>query len=597
MNSANLVSHSESSSRSREWLSHNRAPWLAALILLATCFAFARTPRFNFAYDDFVIIVLNARVHSVHFLKSYFTQEVWAGARAGAGNLYRPFFMTWLLANYGMFGLSPAGWHVTTVLIHLLATLLVYLVASKLLPGNPIPALVAMAIFGLHPIHVEAVAWVSGVTEPFASCFFLGSFLCFIKFQEQTSSRFAWLTGSLLLFAGALCSKETTIVLPAVIAWYSFCFIRRKNNASTQTWIKSTISLLVPYAIVVLVYLAVRNSVLHGFAHRMSAIPLGTSLPAVPWAIYFYVSQLLIPAGLGLFYDVDFGNMLSIAGLLLPCLVLAALVSGVIWWTRKSKSYLVLFLSGWFVLTLMPSLGVFLMMSRYEGVHDRYLYLPSVAFAILVGYSWGKIFPSARLTLQATLGAVLLAGLIFSTRRQTEYWKSDLTLFTRACAVAPNNALAKLNLSAELVRRNDFSEGLKLAQEVIQQDPTMGTSFSLAGKCAFFLGDYADAESCYRRSLALEAPEAGDLYILALSEIKLGQYAEGLQVLRDGLSAWPASPLYHYAMGLAYAGRRDWPDAAEQYRIEIAEHPESSLAGPALADAEAHLKAPDGARK
>ncbi len=595
MDSANLISHSESDSKSKAY--PHRAPLLAALILLATWLAFAPTRHFNFAYDDFVIIVLNARVHSVHFLKSYFTQQVWAGARPGAGNLYRPFFMTWLLANYRMFGLSPAGWHVTTVLVHLLATLLVYIVASKLLPGNPIPALVAMAIFGLHPIHVEAVAWISGVTEPFASCFFLGSFLCFLKFQEQTSRHFAWLTGSLLLFAGALCSKETTIVLPAIIAWYSFCFTREENEAGTRTWIKSTLLLLIPYAILVLIYLAIRNTVLHGFAHRMSAIPLGTSILAVPWAIYFYVSQLFIPAGLGPFYDVDFGNVISVAGLLLPCLVLAGLVGGVVWWTRKSKSYLVLFLSGWFLLTLMPSLGVFLIMSRYEGVHDRYLYLPSVAFAILVGYAWGKIFPSTKLTLQAALGAVLLSGLMFATRHQTEYWKNDLTLFTRACAVAPNNSLAKLNLSAELVRRNEFSEALKLAQEVIQQDPTLGTSFSLAGKCEFFLGDYAAAETYYRRSLVLEAPEPADLYFLALSEIKLGQYAEGLQVLRDGLSAWPASPLYHYAMGLAYAGMRDWPEAAKQYRLEIAEHPESSTAVPALADAEAHLKTPEPAPK
>jgi hypothetical protein len=593
MKSSTLTSLRRSSSSSREWAGAAGTRLGVLLILFATYIAFARTPHFNFVYDDFQIIVYNPRVHSVHFLPSYFTQQVWAQARSGAGNLYRPLFMTWLLGNYKLFGLIPAGWHLTTVLVHLAATLLVYVLGTRLIPGRPIPALVSMAVFGLHPIHVESVAWISGVTEPLASCFFLGSFLCFIAFQEKTRRRFNWLIASLLLYGAALCSKETTIVLPAVIVWYRFCFVRDKDRAPRSAWIRSTTDLLVPYFVIMVLYVGIRSSVLHGFAHTISAVPLRTAVLALPWAIYFYVSQILIPAGLGPFYDIDYANMLSIMGLIIPCTVLLVLLVSVIWWTRKSKSYLILFLAGWFLLTLLPSLGV-LIMSRYEGVHDRYLYLPSVALAVLAGYTWGRIFPGTRTSLQVAVGASLFSLLLFATWRQAGYWKNDLELFTRACAVAPKNPFAKLNLAAELVRQDQFATGLKDAQDVIRQDPNLTVAFSLAGKCSYFLGDYAGAEAYYRHSLTSGTSEAGDFYLLGLSEIKLGRYEEALQVLRAGLSLWPGSPLYRYAMGLALAGSGDWPAALEQYRMEVAQHPESSIVGPARAEAEAHLRSDTG---
>jgi protein O-mannosyl-transferase len=597
MKSFTLTSPPEPSSTTLgNWLIGNGTRLAVLMILVATYVAFARTPSFNFVYDDFQIILYNPRVHSAHFLGSYFTRQVWEQARSGAGNLYRPLFMTWLLANYKMFGLSPVGWHYTTVLVHLSATLLVYLLADKLIPENPIPALVSMAIFGLHPIHVESVAWISGVTDPLASCFFLGSFLSFILFQEKTGRPFKWLTASLLLYAAALCSKETTVVLPAVIAWYRFCFVRGNDRALSAAWIRSTATLLTPYFVLMLLYVGIRSIVLHGFAHTISGVPLGTAVLAMPWAIYFYLSQILIPAGLGPFYDIEYANMLSIMGLVLPSAVLIVLLVLVIWWTRKSKLYLILFLAGWFLLTLLPSLGV-LIMSRYEGVHDRYLYLPSVAIAVLAGYAWGRVFSGTRRSLQISVAASLFSLLIFSTWRQTEYWKNDLALFTRACAVAPHNPLAKLNLAAELARQNQYVAGLKEAQDVIQQDPTLSVAFSLAGKCSYFLGDYAAAEAYYKPLLASGTSEAGDVYLLGLTEIKLGRYEQALQVLRAGLSLWPSSPLYHYAMGLAFAGMGEWSAALEEYKLEAAQHPESFVVGPARAEVEAHLKTGGDAAK
>jgi len=560
-------------------------------VLLASYIGYARTLHFNFAYDDFLIIVFNPRVHSLHFLWSYFTQQVWAQVGNGPGNLYRPLFMTWLLANYEAFGLSPAGWHFTSVLTHLLATLLVYRLARKLIPGSPLPALIAGAVFGLHPIHVEAVAWISGVTEPLAACFFLGSFLCFIRFREGVTGSWAWLALSLVLFAGAAFSKETTIVLPALIAVYEFCF---RRDQSVGEWVRSSTVRIVPYVAIAGLYLATRSSVLHGMAHPISDVGLRTSVLTLPWVVSFYISQTLAPIGLGPFYDINYTNAVSTAGLLLPAAVLLVFAIGVLWWTRKSHSYVPLFLAGWFLLTLLPAFGVFLLMPRYEGVHDRYLYLPSAAFALLVGYTWKRVFPSAKTSLQIAIGVLLLVLLTIATRHQAAYWENDLVLFTRAKAVAPHNPLAKLNLAAELIRRGRFENASGELQSVIAQNPQMGVAFSLAAKSAYFLGDYSRAENYYARSLQLSPAEPEQIYYLGLSHIKMGEYSQGLSILLKGLSLWPSSPGYHYAIGLAYAGMGEWRQARDEYKLELGLSNPDPAAGPALQQAQERLAQESG---
>ncbi len=200
------------------------------VVLAATYFSYAVTTRFTFAYDDFPQIIDNPRVHSAAYLPQYFTKQVWAHA-GQPENLYRPLFLAWLLANFSAFADYSTGWHLTTVLMHLVVSLLVYLLARRLLPDKKAAALVAAAVFALHPSRVEAVAWVSGVTEPLSAAFFLGGFLCYIHYRERQYCQPAWLAASLGLYIAALLTKETAIVLPALLACYELIKRQRFQDA------------------------------------------------------------------------------------------------------------------------------------------------------------------------------------------------------------------------------------------------------------------------------------------------------------------------------------------------------------------------------
>src|SRR5215469_15821636 len=168
------------SPKSRSLATTQRKPqWPIVALLALTAFTYAATLRFGYVYDDVLQIENNPRIKSVDYLPSYFTRQVWAQAQGQPANLYRPFFLSWLWLNFEIFGSSPAGWHLTAILMHLLSVWLVYLLAKKLLPDEGISAYLAAGIFALHPAHVEAVAWISGATEPLSTALFLGSFLLY----------------------------------------------------------------------------------------------------------------------------------------------------------------------------------------------------------------------------------------------------------------------------------------------------------------------------------------------------------------------------------------------------------------------------------
>jgi 4-amino-4-deoxy-L-arabinose transferase-like glycosyltransferase len=561
------------------------------LVLCAGYISYAATTGFDFAYDDFPQIVENPRIQSAHFLPQYFTTQVWAHLPGQPENLYRPAYLVWLLFNFSVFGASPAGWHFLNLLMNMLMTLLVYRLGRRLMPESPLSALIAAAVFALHPIHVEAVAWVSGGTECLMSLFFTGSFLCYLAYRRHNNGIW-WLAASLLLFAAAVLTKETAIVLPGIVGCYEL-LLARGTAAEPQPRQRQLLSLagaMSGYAVLAVLYFAVRAQALHGFAHRISDVPFSTSLLTSPWALYFYLSQLVVPLGLGPFYDVHYASGFSLQFLLLPLLVLSALVLGLWHWSRKSGTKLPLFLFSWLLLTLLPALAVFTIMSRYESVHDRYLYLPSVAFALLLGFAFSKILDgerqAARRKMFGAIAACLLVLLGIATYRQSLYWQNNLALFMRGVAVAPANVLAKLNLTSEMIRNQMLDGAFQVSQQALQLDPDSPATLAAAGQAAYLVQKYAMAEEYYSRALALAPPRVSELYYLGMARIKTGRFSEALPVLQKGNSLWPNSPGYHLAMGEALAGMGQLSAARGEYKLELALNPGSVEARSALAESQ-----------
>ena len=172
--------------------------WWAAGVCALTFLTYLGTLRFQFVHDDRGQIVGNPAVHSWRAVPGYFSAHVWAAIAPAnfIGNDYRPLFLLWLRINDAVFGAHAAGWHFTTVAAHVAATYGVILLAHRVF-REWTTALFSGAIFGLHPVHIEAVAWISGVPEPLLAALMIPAYLCWLRFREAGDHRGRWLMASL----------------------------------------------------------------------------------------------------------------------------------------------------------------------------------------------------------------------------------------------------------------------------------------------------------------------------------------------------------------------------------------------------------------
>src|SRR5438105_11584085 len=241
---------------------------MALMIVLALTFlVYADTTRYQFAYDDRGQIVENQGLRSWSYAAHCFTEHVWKAQHPEEnGVYYRPLFNLYLLVNYQLFHLNPAGWHLLLVIWHTLVTLLVFWLARRLLKDEA-GALIAALIFGVHPIHIESVAWISGVTEPMLALFFLGSLLGYLRWRDgmwaerasdepATQRPAKWLALSLGLYGLALFSKETAMVMPALIFAYEWLFGERAGRVARAS------KRAAPFLVMAAVYFVLRAIIL-----------------------------------------------------------------------------------------------------------------------------------------------------------------------------------------------------------------------------------------------------------------------------------------------------------------------------------------------
>jgi tetratricopeptide (TPR) repeat protein len=550
------------------------------LVLSATYFLYAPITAFSFVYDDIFQIVQNPRIDSWGLVPGYFTQHFWAHVAGTPANLYRPLVLVWFLINNSIFSHEPSGWHLTTLLVHLLVTGLVFVLARMLLK-NAQAAIAVAALFAVHPIHVESVAWVSAVTEPLCAAWFLAAFIFYLKYREENAP--TWLLGSLGCYAAALLTKETAVALPILLLVYELLDHRSTlRESARRCW---------PYFLVLTAYLALRYHILHGFGHRVSTVSPRDTFLTLPWLMLFYIRKSVWPGGMSPLYDVDYVHSISSLRFVVPALLLTGVTIVIGWASWRYKLNRLGFAAVWFGLTLAPAFAAFVAAPKYEGISDRYLYLPSVAVCLLAGLAINAIGDRSWIQKCAYAGVSLaaIAGLI-AVRDQIHVWENNYSLFERAVQIAPRNATAAINLGVELQRRSRYQEALSLAQNALQWEPDSANLLSIAGAAAFQLHRFDLSERYYEDATQLH-PARGDFYqCLAMSQIQLERYDDAATSLKQGIAVNPGRAGLHYTLGKVLSWNNDWASARDQFSMEMALDPQNSAVTAAFEQAQQHLQ-------
>jgi tetratricopeptide (TPR) repeat protein len=545
---------------------------IVAAILLTTLSTYVGSLWYNFVYDDDGQILANSYIQYWRHVPRYFISQVWMQLfpRAG-GNYYRPLFLLWLRLNDALFGLRPVGWHAAAIALHLLATLLVYLVARKLTDKISVAGITAL-VFGLHPIHAEVVAWVSGATESLCAVFVLAGFLAYLKSRENNAA--IWMTISCVLYALAVFSKETGIVLPVLVFGHYWIYSQSADGegpSALRRFLAAVRQVLV-YAPVALFYLAARILVLHGLGHPLMKLSMRQIFFSIPSMLGFYVKKWFLPIRLNEFYDMPYWGTLNFWHVIMPAILLVALFAA-IWMSRKALGTReVEFALFWVIVPILPVLDA-RMLPGDEMVHDRYFYLPSVGAALLVGLvidHWtsarrGKLvfgFPAA----QVMAGLALASLLAFMTIRESQFWESDYTLYTRAYELAPNSPTGRLNYGATLMTRGDFDGAQAVFTRVIAQDPTDFAPYLNMGRIAYQEHKYPEAENWMNLAIA-HNKNAPDAYAnLGLTELRMNRLDDALGNMRTAVQLRPNDPTFLYAYGVVLEAKGNCSMASDEFR-------------------------------
>lgn len=553
---------------------------LLLLVLALTFLAYVNTTGFEFVYDDWIQITHNPQLDSWKNIPGFFMADIWGFAKnTSHGSYYRPVFMVWQLLNFKAFGVNPHWWHLTTLLLHLLATFLVYLLARRLLGSQP-GALAAALFFGLTPLHIESVAWITDGIDTMMGVFFVSAFLLFLRagvWRGNTSSRQTGpLIGSLFFYALALLVKETAVVLPGIVFAYEWAGMAPAEGA--PRWLrrlKSSFVTCFPYLVVTAMYFAARKLALHGMASPQQHQPLGMILKTLPAVLWFDVRHLLWPFRSSEFYGVEFINSPGLMNFVLPAVAVVLVGTCLYFFARRSR--LVHFAAWWMILPLLPALAGLALFDERDLVHDRQLYLSSIAFCLLLAAAVQQI---RRKKLMLAVVALIASVLGISTAVQNRYWADDFSLYSRGVQVAPRNPLPRNYLAYVYVQRGDYTRGIELYQQALALDPaSWRTNINLA-TTYFQTGQLAEAEKFFERAIAVypknaSQRNASQYYYLGETRLRMKKIGDAEQPLRTAVEINPSGFGYHFALGYVLYEQGKLQEAREQFQADLAANPQS----------------------
>lgn len=498
----------------------------ATLLAIVVFVSFAPTLRNDFTgYDDPDYVTANPRVTS-----GLTSENVrWAFATAHSSN-WHP--LTWLSHSLDcqLFGLNPAGHHLTSLLLHIVNTMLIFLWLSNV-TGFRWPSAFVALLFGLHPLHVESVAWVSERKDVLSTMFWMLTLLAYTSYVKRPGvARYCLVA---LLFAAGLLAKPMLVTVPLILLLLDWWPLKR-----TERWQRLVCEKLPLLALSALSCMATvwaqRQS---GSVATVDQLPVWLRLSNATVSYLRYLGKTVWPAKLAAFYPFPLQGIpiWKVAGSLL----LISVASWLAFSNRKRHPWLTI---GWFwyLVTLLPVIGI--VQVGMQAMADRYMYVPLIG--LLIALTWEcaeRAEGSQRVARALPVAAVLvLAACAVLSWRQLHFWKDGVTLFTHAIQVTQDNFTAHNNLGVELDRRGQLLEALSHYRETLRIKPGDRNGERNYAQASFALGVRLFDEVA-PGSWSLPATES------VPARVKLDA---ALASLREGLRHQPGNALAHTYVGL-----------------------------------------------
>ncbi len=563
-------------------------PLIGLLLIVATLGVFWQVRSHDFLnYDDDVYVSENSQVQEGFTRKSV----IWAFTSGYASN-WHP--LTWLshMLDCQLFGLNPGGHHLTNLMLHLANTLLLFLLLNRMTSSLYRSALVA-ALFALHPLHVESVAWVAERKDVLSTLFWMLTMWTYLLYVEHPRLGRYLLT--LVVFTLGLMAKPMLVTLPCVLLLLDYWPLDRlalrqpedSINSGAQKGLSSSpqrsflLRLFwekVPFFVLAAVSSAVTFLVQQssGAVKSVESFPLSIRIANGLVSYVSYIYKMIWPQHLAVFYPHQ-GSSLPMwlagaAGLLLLGISVAVMRAG-----RRHPYLAVGWL--WYLGTLVPVIG--LVQVGLQEMADRYTYVPLIGLFIMI--AWGipeltRGWRYGRVVLRMAAGS-LLAVLMVCTWMQLRHWRNNETLFKHALNTTANNFLAHDSLGNTLAQQGKIGEAIDHYSAALRIKPDYMNSHTNLGIALLQRGDVEQAITHFSAVLRYQSdsPEAHNN--LGLAVARQGYVDRAIDHYFTAIRLKPDYPQAHNNLGNALASQGKFDQAISHYSEALRIKPE---------DAEAH---------
>ncbi len=450
------------------------------------------------SFDDDSYIYANPHITSGLNIKNI----VWAFTNIHSNN-YHPLTSISHMLDCQFFGLNPPRHHSINLIFHIANTALLFFVLSRM-TNRVWPSAFVAALFALHPMHVESVAWASERKDVLSTFFWLLTMFAYWRYVQQSGKGRFILT--LVLFTFGLLSKPMLVTLPCILLLLDYWPLDRLKNIKFKQLVIEKIPFFVLSAILCIITLAVQGKM--GMVKDISRFPLAWRVENAVASYVIYIGKMFWPFNLAIFYThplntVPLWRTLAALGLLV-------IVTIFVICKIRSKPYLAI---GWFWFlgTLVPVIGLFQV--GLQAYADRYTYIPYIGLFIIITWLVCDVadnLPKKKTILSITAALVLFA-IGVKTYAQTMFWNNDFLLYSHAVNVTENNWWAHHFLGRAMAEHGDYENAVAQLEKSVEIYPDNAEALYILAQTYIMTGDVNDAQVIYNKMLSPQQVQDANL--------------------------------------------------------------------------------------
>ncbi|HMP81323.1 MAG TPA: tetratricopeptide repeat protein [Verrucomicrobiota bacterium] len=541
----------------------------SVLLALAALLTYLPARQCDFiGFDDHLYVTENPNVNTGLNWKNI----AWA-FNAGYASNWHP--LTWMshMLDVELFGLNPAGHHMVNVLFHTANTVLLFLLMRRM-TGLGFQSAFVAALFALHPLHVESVAWVSERKDVLSTFFGLLALIYYVRYAQtqivNQKSRIINYLLALLCFSLGLMSKPMLVTWPMVMLLLDYWPLKRlplddARTRARQLILEKTPFLILAAASCVVTYHAQNRS---GAVTSVNVISIAERLQNTPVAYVNYLLKTFWPVDLAVYYPYTAHAAWQVIA---SAVIVAVVTVAAVFFLRRQPFVPV----GWFwyLGMLVPVIGL-VQVSR-QAMADRYTYVPLVGIFILV--TWGAMEMKRRWRLASggmfVLASVVLLTCATLTRAQLSHWRNTESLFVHTLAVTSENEVSLTVMSRVFNTKGRMEESVALCRRALEINPDYPLALSDMGMMLARKGEFDEALDYFNRALRTMPDPWSAHNNIGITLVRMGRVDDGIESYKEALRLKPDLAVAHHNLAMAYVIQGRLTDAVENFQAAIRHQP------------------------